>query len=306
MAKKTLRGTRSRYKRRKIFLSIIFVAMVTFAAAWLFIPSFRPKVREIRFPEPVRKVIPILPGPPPKTAEKKPPAKISKKAEVAEKQTAKMAIILDDWGRSVERVEEAHSIGIPLTLAVIPHLAYSTEVAEKAHAAGLLVMLHMPMQAKSSHVPEEPQTIHVTSSDDEIRRLIDRALQDVPYVRGMNNHQGSAATSDTRVMESVLKYLKKRNLFFVDSHVIASTVGYKIAGQMDVPFAKRHVFIDNQATVDAVMEKLEEAENYAKKHGEAVVIGHDKKATLEAIRRMAPQMKKRGVQFVLVTELLRT
>ena len=52
------------------------------------------------------------------------------------------------------------------------------------------------------------------------------------------------------------------------------------------------------------MERLEEGARFAREHGQVVVIGHDKSATIEAIRRSAPKLKREGIVFVKVTELL--
>ena len=53
--------------------------------------------------------------------------------------------------------------------------------------------------------------------DEEIRRRVRRALRNVPHARGVNNHMGSKATANERVMRLVLSELKDRNLLFLDS-----------------------------------------------------------------------------------------
>ena len=216
----------------------------------------------------------------------------------------KMAIILDDWGNNLELVKTAVGIRRPLTLSVLPHLIHSRQVARSAKKNGLGVMLHMPMQPKGANQPLEPHTILTTTPDAQIIDYLDKALEDIPQAEGVNNHQGSAATSDERVMRTVLKHLKSRGLFFVDSEVIKTSVGRKMAGEIGIPFTKRDVFIDNKLTNGAVKERLRLAEKIALSRGRVVVIGHDKKPTLQAIREMVPELEKNGVKLVLVRELL--
>jgi len=237
------------------------------------------------------------------------PAVVKKAAKKTERTLprpigAKMAIILDDWGPSAALVDEAVAIGRPLTLSILPNLRHSRDIAEAAKKHGLGVMLHMPMQPKGKRQPAEPHTILTTSSEADILKYLEEALASVPYAEGVNNHQGSAATSDERVMRTILSYLKKKGLFFVDSRVIATSVGRKTAGELGVRFAQRDVFIDNVAAVDEVKRQLAEAGRLALRRGKAVAIGHDKKPTLEAIREMAPELEKNGVKLVLVKELL--
>lgn len=230
---------------------------------------------------------------------------VKKTAKPLPRQAAvKMAIILDDWGPSTALVDEAVAIGRPLTLAILPNLKHSRDIAEAAKARGLSVMLHMPMQPQGKRQPAEPHTILTTSSEAEILKYLEEALASVPYAAGVNNHQGSAATSDERVMRTVLSYLKKKGLFFVDSRVIATSVGRTMADALGVRFAQRDVFIDNVATVDEVKKQLVQAGRLALRRGKVVVIGHDKGPTLEAIRQMVPELERSGVKLVLVKELL--
>lgn len=279
------------HPRWKIALSVLFIALVAFFVARAFWPK----------PE----------------APKKPPVKVAAKKKAAPKAAAvkkaappkpasqaEMAIILDDWGQSGAHVDEVVAIGRPLTLAVIPHLRRSSEVAEQAHAHGLGVMLHMPMQPRSNRQPKEPHVIGLDQSEKEIVRFLDEALASIPHVEGVNNHQGSAATSDLRVMRVVLGRLKEKGLFFVDSKVIASSVCDLVAQETGIRFASRDVFIDNVAKVEAVKERLREAVYLAHQRGRVVVIGHDKLATLEAIRQMVPYFDKNGVKLVLARELV--
>lgn len=272
----------------KIIFSFFFVLAVAFFVA----RGFWPK------PSPVHK-------PPVKTAKPPLPAKKKMALPMLFKRVpkARMAIILDDWGASIAHVDEVVAIGRPLTLAVIPHLVRSKEVAEQARANGLGVMLHMPMQPKNAR-PSEPKTLMTHMSSGEIRRLLDEALESVPHVEGVNNHQGSAATSDLRVMRTVLSHLKKKGLFFVDSKVIATSTCAQAARETGIRFASRDIFIDNVAQLDAVKEKLREALAMARARGSAVVIGHDKSVTLKALRQMVPEMEQGGVKLVLVRDLV--
>jgi len=218
---------------------------------------------------------------------------------------AYMAIILDDWGNNYSLVKEVLAVKRPMTLAVLPNLPFSKKIADEAHKNHLGVMLHMPMQPMNTRQPLEPHTILTTTPDAEINELLSKALASVPHVEGMNNHMGSAATSDLRVMRSVLKYLKAKGLFFIDSNVIPQTVGPRAAREAGIPFAMRDVFIDNESTVDAVKQKLLEAKNIALRKGQVVVIGHDKKQTLQAIKEIVPSLEKEGVRLVLVKELVK-
>lgn len=273
----------------KIILSALFVLAVAFFTAKGCVQFYK----EIKVSHPA-----------PSRGFAKAPAKKIPAPPGAGTPQAKMAIILDDWGPNRALLKDAIEIGRPLTLSVLPNLPYSREIAQNAKKNGLGVMLHLPMQAQSLKAATEPHTILTTMPDAEIIQYLEEALAGMPEAEGVNNHQGSAATSDPRVMETVLKHLKSRGLFFVDSHVVATTVGAKVAKSLGVPFTSRDVFIDNQPTVEAVKGELRKAGKKALSNGRIVVIGHDKKVTLQAIRETLPELERHGVKLVLVKELL--
>jgi polysaccharide deacetylase 2 family uncharacterized protein YibQ len=143
-----------------------------------------------------------------------------------------------------------------------------------------------------------------TAPDETIRRLLDEAIASVPHAEGVNNHMGSAVTSDPRAMRVVLIHLKGKGLFFMDSNVVAESVAPQVAEEVQISFTKRDIFIDNQLNAEAIRKQLEVAKRIALETGSAVVIGHDRRVTLQAIKKMVPEFEKAGVRFVLVKELV--
>lgn len=287
-------------QKLKIILSVLFVFIIAFAALKIFMPT---KHESLKFN------LGGLPAKAPKVVYKPYGGEaVSATKAVLPLKTigaAKMAIILDDWGNNYKLLEEAIAIQRPLTIAILPKLTHSRQIAQKANENNLGIMLHMPMQPKNKEDHLEPHTIMVTSSEKQIIQYLDEALLSVPYLEGVNNHMGSAATSDRRVMTIALKYLKSKKLFFIDSHVIASSVCASVAKEVGIPFGSRQVFIDNELKLTAIQKQLRQAIRVAKTRGEAIVIGHDKYVTLQAIKSMVPEIEKSGVQLVYARELVR-
>ncbi len=217
-----------------------------------------------------------------------------------------MSIVLDDWGNNAPLLKKVLAINRPITIAVLPHQAHSSQIAEEACAGGLGVILHMPMQPKNQKVGLEPHLITVETSDADIIQLTDMALASVgACTEGVNNHMGSAATSDKRVMRTLLSHLKQKNLFFFDSFVISTSAGPDVAREVGVSFAKRDIFIDNKVEVEAIKDKLREAKKMALVHGHVIVIGHDKEPTIEAIHQMVPELEKEGIRLVALRTLVK-
>ena len=277
-------------RQLKIFLSVLFVFIVGVFIARSFL-SHRdglPQTKEAPYP-----IVPAVSAP------------LSLEPKTSMSSVPRMAIILDDWGENFGLTRQAVEIGRPLTLSVLPHLRYSRKIAEEAHKNGLGVMLHMPMEPQKAREHMEPQTILTTTTDVDVLRYLDEALGSVPYAEGVNNHTGSKATTDVRVMRLVLGRLKESGLFFVDSFVIATTTGPSVAKEVGIPFSRRDVFIDNVVEVETIKAQLRKAIQKALANKTAIAIGHDKRPTLQAIAQMIPEIEKAGVKLVLAEDLVR-
>ena len=130
---------------------------------------------------------------------------------------AEMAIIIDDFGYSAEPIPAFCAIKQALTFSVLPYRPYSNEAAANALSAGHQVMLHLPMEPQSQTNDREPVVISSSMTDTQIKDNVLKALSAIPGVTGVNNHQGSKSTTDTRVMQAVMTAIKPNTLFFVDS-----------------------------------------------------------------------------------------
>ena len=215
----------------------------------------------------------------------------------------RLALIVDDCGQWLHIEEGYIALPIPLTLAVLPEVRYSTRIADEAHAAGKGVMLHLPMQPISALDPG-PGKIMVSMNDETIEAQTARDIDAIPYAEGANNHEGSRATSDPRVMAAVMRVFKRRGLFFIDSRTIATTVAQRTAQEYGVPNAARNVFLDDRNTVPAVEAQLRLAARIALKRGSAIAIGHPRPATLAAVRALYPELEREGITFVLARSLV--
>ncbi len=214
----------------------------------------------------------------------------------------KLAIVLDDWGYSARNLQGLMKINSPVTLSVLPELPYSTEVAQKAREKGFEVIIHMPMEPKAK-MRLEALTLLTTMSDDQIRSTFNKALASVPYAVGANNHEGSKATEDPRLMGIFLEELKKKDMFFLDSLVTNDSTGEYLARKIGVKFAKRSVFLDNESSEDYIKGQFEKAVSAAIRNGSAVAIGHDRPNTIAVLGQLMPTLGTRGVEAVPVSEL---
>jgi len=215
-----------------------------------------------------------------------------------------LAIVLDDLGSDLAAADEIFALNYPLTISVLPHHPHSTEIAEEAHSRGYQVMLHLPMQSVANETPEAEE-IRTGMSSAKISSELEGMLQSVPHVVGVNNHQGSQATSDAALMKELMPLLRAHQLFFLDSRTTAATVAFDAARQAGVRSAFRNVpFLDDVQDTTEIRRQLQLAIRGAKEKGQAIAIGHPHSTTLHALTEVLPQVEAQGVHLVLVSTLV--
>ena len=216
----------------------------------------------------------------------------------------KLALIIDDLGYAEpELVRRLCSEPVPLTVAVLPYEEHTVESADIAHEAGKAVILHLPMEGIPGKDPG-PDALKYDLPESEIRARTRKALGDVPFIEGANNHMGSRMTADAARMHWILEEFRGRKLYFVDSRTIATTTGWQVAEELHIPTIQRKVFLDDDKSFPEIQKQFERAVAFAKKDGSAVAIGHIYPETVEALEKLIPEAKGQ-VQFVFVRELVK-
>ena len=218
---------------------------------------------------------------------------------------ATVGIIIDDFGYYDNGVIEGF-LELPpkLAFAVIPGHEYSQSIARRAYDKGFDVLIHMPMEPQEYSGGEEQYILRSGMPSRQLIQRVNRAFADLPMAVGMNNHQGSLATEDPQLMQTVLHLLRDQHLFFVDSYTTPNTVGYELARKLSVPTGKRAVFLDNTPDTTYIKNQLDQLITQALKHGQAIGIGHNKKLTLQVLRRYIPYYEQQGIRFARVSEVL--
>ncbi|MFA5393725.1 MAG: divergent polysaccharide deacetylase family protein [Candidatus Ratteibacteria bacterium] len=214
------------------------------------------------------------------------------------------AIILDDFGYDLNDMERLREMYLPVTISILPNLEASKKTADLARAAGYEVMLHLPLSPRKS-VRLEKKTVSPQMTAAEVRQQVEKDLASLGPVSGVNNHMGSLATSDPKLMAEVLSGLKEKNVFFVDSMTDPNSVAFKTARELGIDAARRDVFLDNESNPEYIKGQIRELIKKALKNGRAIGIGHDRPETLAVLKEMLPEFEKAGVTLVPVSRLVK-
>jgi len=220
------------------------------------------------------------------------------KIEIEEDVRGNIVIIIDDFGYRDDIVSEGFlSLDADITFAIIPGHQNSKVFAAKADQNGYEVIVHMPMESTNETRGEKEYKLTTSMTSDEIESRVEKVISEFPEAVGMNNHQGSKATSDKRIMNIVGNVLKRHGKYFIDSRTSSETVAETTMRSRGVPTIRRHVFLDNKDNNNKIREQLYKLADKAELKGLAVGIGHAKTNTLKVLKQEIPRLKEHGFKF---------
>ena len=215
----------------------------------------------------------------------------------------RVALVIDDLGRSLADLDTLAALGVPLTYAVLPFESHTREVVAALRRRGVEMLCHLPMEAKGDANPG-PGALSLDMSPTQLVAATELALDAVPGAVGVNNHTGSAIASDSRAITTVLEVVAGRSLYFLDSRTSADTLGFTVARQLGVPAGERNVFLDSSSEEAAIEAQFDRLLEVARQQGAAIAIAHPYPETLEVLGRKVAEARRAGIRFVPVSALL--
>lgn len=216
---------------------------------------------------------------------------------------ARIALVIDDLGRSVEVLDTLESLGVPVSYSVLPFETRTREVASEISRRGRELICHLPMEPESGANPG-PGALTSEMTPTELRQATRDALAAVPGAVGVNNHMGSELSQNHTAMQAVLEVVDESDLFFLDSRTSSETVGYRMALDLGIPAAERQVFLDGDPDPAAIVFQFRRLLDIARERGAAIAIGHPHRVTLEVLADEIPAAVAAGYEFVPVSFLL--
>ena len=216
-----------------------------------------------------------------------------------------LAFVLDDAGNNLNDLDPFLKIPGALTIAVLPGLPNSVEAARRIRAAGKEVFLHQPMESLGGTNPG-PSAIRSGMGKDEIKAIVNRNLDELWPVAGINNHEGSRITMDDEAMETVLAICRERGIVFLDSRTTAETAAPRVAKRMGMTIGERDVFIDNIQERESMLGYINTGLARAEQKGSAIMIGHVSTSGLASIiNELYPSLREQGFPFSPASALIR-
>lgn len=207
-------------------------------------------------------------------------------AELSATSAPTLTIIIDDMGENKRHMQNLIDLPFPVVFSIWPRSSHATYAALLAHERGLPVYLHQPMQTRAG-IDMGSGGLTKSMSQEKMSSVLKDNLLSVPYVYGINNHTGSVFTQSEPAVEKFLLAMKEinPNMLLMDSKTTERSVFYNKSIEHGFPTQKRTFFIDNNADVGYILRQLDTALEHAQVYGSAVVIGHSRDSTMEALKQ---------------------
>jgi len=216
----------------------------------------------------------------------------------------RIALIIDDIGFNLRRVELFLNIDIPITFSILPRVCGSAASARAIHDCGHEIMLHQPMEPFDSRVDPGPGAIFVDDAPQRVQDVVAENIAALPHVVGVNNHMGSRYTQLPQKMDQALDVIRSSKLFFVDSLTTGRSTAFARARQMGLGAMRRDLFLDTQRDADSVLGQMNRLAAIAGKTGSAIGIGHPHPETMEGVHRFLDSPESGAVEFVHISRML--
>ncbi len=239
--------------------------------------------------------------------QKEPPQKpIAKLPQLPGDHPPLVAIVVDDIGYDRQIADQLLGLDAPLTFSVLPYGPHSREIAAKARSNGHEIMLHLPMQPNEfPAVNPGPGALLSQMTTDEFIGQLKADIDQIPGLKGVNNHMGSAISTSPERMRQIFSILKKRGLYYIDSRTTAETVARPSAELLQIPFTERDIFIDHVETEQFIRKQLHELIKRARRQGYAVGIAHPHAITYRVLAEFLPELKQ-AVELVPASMIVDT
>ncbi|WP_354624594.1 divergent polysaccharide deacetylase family protein [Psychromonas sp. MME2] len=214
-----------------------------------------------------------------------------------------LTIIIDDLGNNKNDLQVL-TLPIEVSFSILPYTTYAQQIARRGQQQGRTILAHIPMQARKDNHKLGKGALMNDMSESDFKNQLKRSLDYLPEAQGINNHMGSRLTELKRPMIWTMEVLQSRALFFLDSRTSVNTIAQQTAETFAVPALRRHVFLDNIKTEQAMEEQFQRALNLSKQTINVIIIAHPYPETLSFLNKKLLQNKETNFTLVAINQLI--
>jgi len=220
---------------------------------------------------------------------------------------ARIALVIGGLGLSqTGSMEAIDKLPQEITLGFAPQGNSLQRWMQAARQNGHELVLQLPMEPFDyPRVNPGRNTLTVDDGAKKNQASLLWALSRMTNYAGVMNYMGARFTAETEAFSPVLGEIGRRGLYYLDDGTSARSQADRIAESDAVPFAAADVLIDAAQDRGAILDRLDELERIARAKGSAIGTGSAFAVTVDAVAAWANEVKKRGIEIVPVSALVR-
>ena len=115
---------------------------------------------------------------------------------------------------------------------------------------------------------------------------------------GIVNVEGSRFTTSEDALHPILRELKNRGLFYMNSNPQSGDIPYQLAQEVNLDYLQTNLNIDVIKSAAAIDKSLAQLEKIANKHGTAIGIASALPLSVQRITEWSADLKKRGITLI--------
>lgn len=229
----------------------------------------------------------------------------AKKDYAAADSKPRIAVVVTGLGLSTQTTDTAIAMPPEVTLAFSPYgRERTTALSSKARSAGHEILLELPMQTdRYPAVDPGPYGIRADLTPEEnVGRLRAALAKARGYVGLMGTAQDTIAKDKAKIVP-LIQTIAEHGLLFVSGHNQPPEGMFRIARTAGVPVLTTDIVADERMSDTLIKNQLARAEDRARTHGHALVLGHAYPLTIDLLGEWVTTLEKKGFALVPVSAL---
>ena len=218
----------------------------------------------------------------------------------------KIAIVVKGFGSlSQDDLNRWLNLDKNVCYAVLPINRTSRMNMQQIINHGFEALIEIPLEDPGHPVVATPEyAIFGHFRDSEVTRRLDQYFSLLRDAKGAITHRGGLITTDRRIMPIILRYIKDRDLYFIDDRAIETSIAFSMAQSMMLTSYERSItFNPNHYQNDANLHRLANDLRRVNKNPMIVTLQRPDDETYVFLKNLIKIANESGFEIVRVSDL---
>jgi polysaccharide deacetylase 2 family uncharacterized protein YibQ len=220
-------------------------------------------------------------------------------------QKPQLAIILNGFGRLNQfELERWFTLDRNICFSVLPINRISRMNIQEIVNHGFEALIELPLEDTGHPFVTAEYAIFGHFTDSQVINRLNQYTRLLPGASGAITHRGGLITTDRRIMPIILRYLLDRDLYFIDSRAIETSIAFTMAQQIMLTSFERSVtFAPINYQNDVNNHRLANDLRAVGRDPMIVTLQRPDDETFEFVQRLIKTAVESGFEIVRVSEL---